>query len=569
MITVEKLRAAVVEMIGASSFSISRQSMIAWQHVEDAFEKLLADEPRLLTDEKAHLRNRLAGQIKRAEDAEDTLGRLYKTSQLRELTVDEMLAKAAEIWGDYGELSNNFVERLKVFAHWIVKQPRPAMCWPTADEVREKLAELNGRYGTNLSKDRGEFIDWYNSYILPIADVTKPLERQIKTKDSIISELRGRVSRKNETIDRQREQTDLLESQLAAAKADKPLDWKNMAINERLEAVGCRPVSDLMLTPHDDVTFSIEPKTKPPCMTVEAMRKVVAKKQDSMGHPCNAKAIRDNKPKDDWDRGVSCAIRALAGHVADQTAEVTRLRQESSRCIQAAFVGNDTNQYESVPEMLCDDLRKQVKTLGQTIHKLETRASKRNRIIREHLEYFRKLKEESKPKAEWPKRIGYWISESGRLMCGTKEKPEPKPEWPKYVVTNGIKSIEELRRLDGPGKRAVQFNLDGTESEILQMKTECYFDKWGMVSFPRIPTAEAEAMIAEAKERAKPTERWYTTEGQLCLWVYRGDETSELWHKDGEHHTPAWHLESNSLHIPVTKAEAEAIMAGWKKGEGK
>ena len=251
------------------------------------------------------------------------------------------------------------------------------------------------------------------------------------------------------------------------AKADKPLDWKNMAINERLEAVGCRSVndSDMMLTLHDDSTFSIESRTKSLYMTEEEMREVV---DTALNLPYAHHRTADNLS------GIQDTIRALAGHVADQTAEVTRLRQQGSRCIHAATVGNDTNRYESVPEMLADLNREQCDERGQEIHRLCDHLSERNQTIRE--------------------------------LRAELDRLKPKSEWPKYVIYRNNRSTIYLRRLDGPGRRAVYFKPDGTESDVCDHTAKYYLKSSDAKNFfPLIPTAEAEAMIAEAKKRAKPT----------------------------------------------------------------
>ena len=632
--------------------------------------------------------------------------RVLPTAELkpRGLTVDDIVEQA-----EYHGFTD---DRIAGLACWIVKQSRPAVCGPTAEEVFDKIVDICDLQWTD--HEHQLFVEWHTSHVQPVADVTALLEKRIAELEDLVEEY-GNIdallaaSKKELTKAKERiaeleednkrlksswkcqagalQQVNAeLESQLDAAKAeyerqhndvisivqsscgvscwcnkadvikkicgngsgrckhkiesmaDKPLDWKNMAVNERLEAVGCRSVndSDLMLTLHDDSTFSIEPRTKPPCMTVEDMREVVA---DSEKHEITSRNIRlgTEGMECSYHRGIQDTIRALAGHVADQTAEVTRLRQEASRCIQAACVGNDTNRYESVAEMLADLIRKHCDERGQEIHKLCGFVGDRNQTIRELRAELKRMKDmwqaeghealcqnaranhlqkeldKIEPKAEWPQwfewilhNVPYrkWIrldSTSGRAAYRQDGSPvstseehwtvgivlrdrnawHPIPhepdavrkwrkenEWPKYVVTNGIKSIEELRRLDGPEEEAVSFNADGIERGTYR-RTGYYLSEQEKKSFPAIPTAEAEAMIAEAKERAKPTERWYTSEYQGCLWVYRDDGTSEVWYEFGEHRTPACHLESNPIHIRISKDEADAIRAGWKKEEGK
>jgi hypothetical protein len=69
-------------------------------------------------------------------------------------------------------------------------------------------------------------------------------------------------------------------------------------------------------------------------------------------------------------------------------------------------------------------------------------------------------------------------------------------EWPKYVkVGDSAGIITDLRRLDGPKKLVVYFRDDGTEFEGDYLPS-FYENK---ESFPLVPTAEAENIIARAK----------------------------------------------------------------------
>ncbi len=421
-ITVKKLWEAVVEMSGLSPEYLGGNRMIAWCYVAAALERLAAE------------------------------------PQPRELVEREIINKWTETTRDGVSLDD-----VIALARWAIEQSRPAMCGPTAEEVWSECIKGSPCFYESSTK---VFIGWYTSRVRSIAEVTAPLEKRIAERESVIracqadtklykyalAEAEGRIAEleeKNEilqgdsrevisllnglgapdkqdnglslhTVGRLSKLVDAiagksgvatildLKSQLAAAKADKPCMTEKEIRNEiacvlddcgnRCGDIDCRIIADRLRSNHKTAPYGVlfsliaialanrvATASKPPCMTEDEMREVVGKRY-------KISRLRDN-----------LTIRALAGHVADQTAEVTRLRQEASRCIQAAFVGNDTNRYESVSEMLCDNLRMQVKRLGQTVHRREKRLCKCKRIIREHLEYFRKLKEESEPKPEWPK----------------------------------------------------------------------------------------------------------------------------------------------------------------------
>ncbi len=646
MITPEKLWEVVAKEYDCPTEAAGAMTLVHWNRVATALEKLLAAEP-----------------------------------QPRELTDEEINTYIKNEFGLAYDGTNS-KEKMRRTARWAIEESRPAVCGPTAKDVWGKFRVID------------TFIDFSHAWeyhVKSITDVTEPLEDQIaelkrantdwcnfcydgRTAKERIAELeednrRLKSSWKCQAGALQQVNAEL-ESQLTAAKAeyerqhndvisivqmscgvswcnkedvigkicgngsgrcehkiepkaDKPLDWKNMAINERLEAVGCRPVndSDLMLTLHDDDTFSIESRTKPPCMTEEEMREVVVKWQVAI------KELTCRPISSDRVLGALDATNALAGHVADQTAEVKRqhsvivedyIKIELLRCAVAKWKG------------LADDR-------GQTICHLQTCLSKYNRTTPERLEYFQKSKrtemvvkilggnmpeseeDKLKPKPEWPQWRVYYrgVSASDNAQYARLDSLDSLPvffhadgspggdekylwhdsrkkfnegsvfwlpipsepdavrkwreenEWPKYVVMGGEKSINNLRRLDGSEEMAVCFGDNGTEKRLPGCTSEFYLNGEGKNTFSSIPTPEAEAMIAEAKERAKPTERWYTNEPQHCVWLYRDIGVSQVWGSSGMHKTKWIDDESHLSHIRITKSEAEAIMAGWKKEEEK
>ncbi len=82
----------------------------------------------------------------------------------------------------------------------------------------------------------------------------------------------------------------------------------------------------------------------------------------------------------------------------------------------------------------------------------------------------------------------------------------------------------------------------------------------------------AAGRIVEAKKRAKLKERWRTNKERDQVWVRRDDGSSEEWSKRGRHWEgpcPSFDPEDRNYHIPISKAKADAIRAGWKKEEGK
>ena len=486
--------------------------------------------------------------------------------QPRELTVGEIDTKWSQLVREADGWTIFSIEKL---VRWAIAESRPAVCGPTAEEVKAVLdgplkEEIDAL--KTLVKEHTE-IRMQREKIELVTEVTAPLEKRI-------AELKKEVEEWMESY--RTLSLEATEDRLTAATADKPcMTEKDMRAvvadaakvdttkNCILAGVRGRPESY-----HAGVQNTIDALAghvadKPPCYTVEAMRKVVASGEKNELISRDIRLGVEGMEKSSL-RACQNTIRALAGHVADQTAEIERqhsvivedyVKIELLRCAVAKW------------KDLADDR-------GQTICHLQTCLSKYNQTTPERLEYFQKSK---KTEEELRKVIacqagliisfGRCVKILGGNMPEVKneEKPEPKDEWPKYVVSSGLKSITNLRRLDGPDEAAVFFGFDGAESGERLIVSKKYFSESRKRVFPSIPTAEAEAMIAEAKERAKPTERWYTDDEQSCLWVYRDDGTSEVWGCSGMYYSPSTDSEYDGTHIRISKTEADTIRAGWEK----
>ena len=514
------------------------------------------------------------------------------------------------------------------------------MCGPTAEEVFLEAAN-------HVTKMDGQsyFVDWYTPLVQPTADVTAPLEKRIaklETEAGKKLHIIEALTRDGQTRQREREsakellvaalkhdaelgiEAKELESQLTAAKAEHERQHNDVISIVQLASgtnQWCHKESVIRRICGNGsgrCQHKIEPKAAP-CMTekeaLDAAAEIVAVYCERQGNHIYAWPLRHGVQRGPGSVGMWEAIKALAGHVADQTAEVTRLRQQSSRCIQAAFVGNDSNRYDSVPEMLADLIRKHCDERGQEIHKLCGIVGKRNQTIRE---LRAEPDQRTDPKPEWPKwRKWYvtvahscfaqyarldspdstpvffhadgspggdegnsWYSSRERFNAAPSWLPIPSEpdavcerrkenEWPKYVVMCDGKPIGALRRLDGLGKGVVRFSSNGAEQERGALKAETYLDQRGIGKgcYSRIPTAEAEAMIASAKERAKPTERYWTDGNWMWRWA---NGCMGRCHKNK---VGVWCVSKNTPERldtlwkvdKVSSVEAEAIMAGWKE----
>lgn len=109
-------------------------------------------------------------------------------------TAEEVEAKLRELTGDaqcvcttHSCYSEEVVAMAKIIASMF---SAIHMCGPTADEVATKIDELGGLTNRFLQspKPYKEYLDWYNSHICPVVEVTKPLEARI-------AELEARPSR--------------------------------------------------------------------------------------------------------------------------------------------------------------------------------------------------------------------------------------------------------------------------------------------------------------------------------------------------------------------------------------
>ncbi len=145
-------------------------------------------------------------------------------------------------------------------------------------------------------------------------------------------------------------------------------------------------------------------------------------------------------------------------------------------------------------------------------------------------------------------------------------KYQEENEWPKYVLNPGGRVLENLVRLVGPDKKAVYYKSDGTETKSDLFYSEYFLNESGRKAFPSVPTAEAEAMIATAKENEKPTERyWVGVSTNDMLWRLK-DGNIKIWSSGDQ----VWTRTSGTLRglcncrSEISPAKAEAIMAGGK-----
>ncbi len=404
MITVEKLREAVEKEMDFLPAPIGDRSMVHWFRVAAALEKLLASEP-----------------------------------QPRELTREEIHKMVVDEWGT--GTHSRFVPRFCRVIRRVIAESRPAMCGPTAEEVKDKLLEL-------LPQNKIEdFVPWYTSRVQPTADVTAPLEKRI-------AELVKEINIGDDVIRRGIENECNLQTQLTKSESE-----------------------------------------------------IGTLKEES-------------EPKPEWPqwrvyyRGVS---------VLDN-AQYARL--DSSDSLPVFFHADGSPG-------------------GDEIYPWHNSRKKFDRGFT------------------------FWLP-IPREPDVVRERRE-KNEWPKYVTVGGVRDITRLRQLDGTGKKSVCFTSHGTEEHTVYA-TEYYLDGLGKTAFSPIPTTEAEAMIAEAK--AKSTERYWHrvfSDGE-CLWKWNGERVQLRANTSEEWSDSACSVSSlsnpNDAAKEISPAEAEAIMAGWKKEEG-
>jgi cell division septum initiation protein DivIVA len=366
------------------------------------------------------------------------------------------------------------------------------------------------------------------------------------------------------------------------AEQPEPLDYKSMAITDRLDAIGCKPKDHLMYTMHDDLTFSVSP---PQPLTEQEMRELVAAEWAKSGfNKETVSSIIDGKAGFYLSTNIILqTIRAISGRIyhADARAEIAELRKqiaEKADTIESmksrlngfiGFVPSDFREMKNALEEKDTQIAELKRQLAEKDKRLESLRDKSEcppdcdmeRWCSVLADFWGKSKKETEAEPTFHNCVGFatypscrdWLRnaatrEATEQLKAAKLQDDPYPHY--YIMPpNGRDSaVCLLRVFHSPICSMESFNSDG---EIIKQGSgipESYYQRGAT----RITAAEAEQIISDAKAAAKPEPtypRYFLLPNDRCLIV------------EAENDMRGVYVSKNGLCKLGWKASSESVLA--------